>query len=75
MIVYILENNLEDEEIFKDGKLNDFLTLEETAAKLNVGTATMLLWYMTGQIKGFEFSGKLYFPKDIKDPRNQRRTE
>lgn len=75
LIVYILENNLEDEEIFKDGKLNGFLTREEAAAKLHVGPTTLLWWYELNYIKGFFLSGELYFPKDIKDPRNQRRTE
>ena len=75
LIIYILKNSLEDKEIFKDGKINGFLTLEEAAAKLNVGTATVLLWYALGRLQGFTLLDKIYFPKDMKEPRNQRRTE
>ena len=75
LIIYILENGLEDKEIFKDGKINGFLTLEEAAAKLHVGTATVLLWYALGRLQGFTLLDKIYFPRDIKDPRNQRRIE
>ena len=75
LIIYILKNGLEDKEIFKDGKINGFLTLEEAAAKLNVGTATVLLWYALGRLQGFTLLDKIYFPRDIKDPREQRRKE
>ena len=71
LIIYILKNGLEDKEIFKDGKINGFLTLEEAAAKLNVGTATVLLWYALGRLKGFTLLDKIYFPKDIKIPENK----
>ena len=40
LILYILSNNLEDEEVFKDGKLIGFLTAWEAAEKMNVGIAT-----------------------------------
>lgn len=72
LIVYILKNDLEDVCIFKNGKIHGFLTLKEAAAKLGVGTATMLVWYALGEIEGFYVAGELYFPKDIEDPRLER---
>ena len=41
LIIYILQNNLEDEEIFKDGKFIGFVTLNEAAVRLNVGVETV----------------------------------
>lgn len=41
LIIHILENNLEDEQIFQDGKIAGFMTASEAAVKLNVGEATI----------------------------------
>lgn len=41
LIIYILQHDLEDEEIFEDGKIAGFLTLNETALRLNVGIRTV----------------------------------
>ena len=41
LIIYILENNLEDEPVFKNGKFIGTMTISEAAAKLNVGSATI----------------------------------
>lgn len=72
LIVYILKNDLEDTDIFKNGKIYGFLTIKEAAAKLGVGTATILVWYALDEIEGFYAGGELYFPKNIKDPRSER---
>lgn len=42
LIVYILENHLEDEPVFKDGKFIGCLTIEEAAVKANTGIATTM---------------------------------
>lgn len=44
LIIYILKNNLEDEPIFKDGKLIGFITVGEAAAKMGVGVNTIYAW-------------------------------
>lgn len=41
LIIYILSNDLEDEPIFKDGKLIGHITIEEAAVKLDVGIETV----------------------------------
>lgn len=43
LIIYILENNLEDVDIFKDGNFKCFPTVEEAACSYGYGIETMLL--------------------------------
>ena len=44
LIMYILENHLEDEELFKDGKIPGLMTYEEAAVKFGVGKETISAW-------------------------------
>lgn len=44
LIVYILQNGLENEEIFKDGKFIGLKTVCEVAEELNVGVETVRAW-------------------------------
>ena len=71
LIIYILQNNLEDEEIIKDGKLQGFLTAEEVAAKFDVGVGTVKLWVHLGMLKGIAFGDSVFFPRDVKSPMNK----
>lgn len=48
LILYILNNNLENEEVFKDGKIMGYITVEEAAAKFNVGVHTVYTWISRG---------------------------
>lgn len=41
LIIHVLANGLEDEEVFKDGKLTGFMTVEEAAVKLGIGVAAV----------------------------------
>lgn len=60
LIVYILENHLEDQLICADGKIVGFLTLEEAAEKFDVGTETVKLWYTLDQIDGARIGNAVY---------------
>lgn len=71
LIIYILQNNLEDEILFKDGYFIGFMSDKEAAAKFNVGVATVNAWYMAGMIKGTKIGDSLYFLKNIADPRRE----
>lgn len=62
LIIYILKNNLEDEEVFKDGKLLGYLNVDEAALKFGVGPATIKVWYTLGVLKGIEIGGEIYIP-------------
>ena len=69
LIIYILQNNLENEDLFSDGRFLGLLNAEETAARFNVGTATVMLWYVTGMLDGMNIAGSIFFRKDVADPR------
>lgn len=62
LIIYILQNNLEDKPVFEDGKFIGFLTTNEAALKMNVGPATIKALIMTGQLTGVEVKDGVYIP-------------
>lgn len=69
LIVYILQHNLENEEVLKDGIFLNFMTVDQFAAQCNVGPATVLFWYGHGWIDGLKLGDTLYFTSDVQDPR------
>lgn len=69
LIIYILENNLENEVVLKDGVFVGFMDEGEAATKFDVGVWTIRAWYMIGSIEGYRIGNKLYFRKDMQDPR------
>lgn len=70
LIVYILENNLEDEPVFKDGKFIGFVTVAEAAEKMDVGVATICAWVMQGRLSGEKVGDYLFIPADCKLEKN-----
>lgn len=64
LIIYILENNLENEPIFKDGKCPGCITISEAALKFSVGEETIRAWYMLEMLDGYMYDGKLYIFSD-----------
>lgn len=62
LIIYILQNNLEDKPIFKDGKLLGFMTVSEAALNFNVGTSTIMAWIQLGVLKSIKIEDKYYIP-------------
>lgn len=69
LIIYILQNNLENEEIFDGGIFVGFMSEREAAVKFNVGIESIRMWYVMDMLPGFEIGGMLYFLKDSVDPR------
>lgn len=68
LIIYILQNNLEDTLVFEDGKILGFLTIEEVAVQFDVGIATIKVWLDVGYIKGVKFGDNIYIPvKSVSD--------
>lgn len=51
LIIYILQNGLEDESVFKDGKFIGFKTITEVAEELNVGVETVKVWCKLNMIE------------------------
>jgi hypothetical protein len=71
LILFILENNLENEEVIKDGVFVWLMSEEEAAVKFDVGVATIRAWYALEMIEGLQLSGHLYFLRNVEDPRKR----
>ena len=69
LILYILQNNLENTVVLEDGFFVGFMNEEEAALKFNVGVATIRAWYSCKWLKGTKIGDSLYFRKDVADPR------
>lgn len=69
LIIYILQNNLEDAPVFKDGKLLGFMTVEEAAVKYEVGVATVKLWFRLGMLPAIIIGEEIYIPADTNKPK------
>lgn len=69
LIIYILENGLLDEPVFKDGRLLGFMTAMEAAIKFEVGVATIDLWVKMGSLEGIRLGDEIYIPADAKNPK------
>ena len=52
LILYILQNNLENTIVLQDGFFVGFMTEEEAAVKFNVGVSTIRAWYYCNWLKG-----------------------
>lgn len=63
MILYILQNDLEARPIFRNGRFLDFMTVEETAMKFDVGVATVKIWAKLNLIKHIQIGDQFWFPK------------
>jgi hypothetical protein len=51
LILYILQNNLENEVVLKNGLFIELLNEQEAAVKFNVGIATIKTWRKYGRPK------------------------
>ncbi len=69
LILYILQNNLENTVVLEDGFFVGFMNEEEAALKFGVGVATIRAWYSCKWLKGTKIGDSLYFRKDAADPR------
>lgn len=68
LIIYILENHLEDEPVFDDGLFLGFMSENEAAVKFEVGTATIRVWYDRGLLKGVKLGNAIYIPVNATRP-------
>lgn len=65
LIIYILQNGLENEPVINNGRILGFLTLEEVAIKCNVGTSTVRTWVHIGLISGVQIGDTIYIPANV----------
>ena len=70
LILYILQHNLENEVVIKDGVFSWFIDEDTMAKKYEVGKETIRAWNKLGWINGFEINGTLYFADDSIDLSN-----
>lgn len=68
LILYILENGLEDEPVFKNGAFVGFMTVSQAAEKMDVGLATIFAWNTMGKLEGVLLRGGIYIPVTAKSP-------
>ena len=65
LIIYILQNNLEDEVVI------DTESAEEVALHYGVGVSTVKAWYELGQINGIKVNDTLYLFRTPRIPFNK----
>lgn len=69
LIIYILQNNLENEVVIKDGIFVWLMDEEEAAVKFGVGISTIKAWHACGTLSGTKINDHLYFLRNASDPR------
>ena len=73
LIIYILQNNLENEVVIKDRIIIKIMNEEEAAVKFDVGTAQIKAWYTCGMLDGTKIGDHLYFLRNVADPRGEKK--
>ena len=68
LIIYILENGLEDEPVWNNGALLGYMSDLAAAIKFSVSMATIKAWVTLGHLEGIYIGGKLYIPANAKNP-------
>ena len=73
LIIYILQNNLENEVVIKDGIFIWLMNEEEAAIKFDVSIAQIKAWYTCGMLDGTKIGDHLYFLRNVADPRGEKK--
>ena len=63
LIIYIMENNLENMEMFENGKIPGFLTIADTAEKFGVGIATVEAYVKLDALPHIYIGEVIYIPE------------
>jgi hypothetical protein len=63
LIIYIMENNLENMEMFENGKIPGFLTIADTAEKFGVGIATVEAYVKLDALPHISIGEVIYIPE------------
>lgn len=71
LIVYILENGLEDEQVFQNGNLLGFMNTLEAAMKFGVGTSTIDTWVALGKLQCISIGGLRFIPANVINPKER----
>lgn len=65
LVVYILENDLLDRQVFEDGTFVGFVTYEDAAAELKLGPASMKVIMDVYEIESININGAIFLPCDF----------
>lgn len=68
LIIYILENGLENELVFKDGTFIGFITVEEAALRMGTGVATIYALINLEMLDCVVVGDTVFVPADFKPP-------
>lgn len=68
LIIYIIQNGLENEPVYEDGKILGFMNELEAAVKFNVTTATIRVWIGLKMLDGVLIGNVYYVPANAKSP-------
>lgn len=63
LIIYILRNGLEDEPVFGEDSLFDFMSEGDFAARMEVGVATVRTWIEMEFLTAVCIGGTYYIPR------------
>ena len=66
LILYILEHNLENEPVIKNGTFIGFITAGEAASKFHVGIETINLWVKLNMLNGIKIGNEIYILAEAK---------
>ena len=64
LMLYILQNDLLEVPVFKDGHFLDCLTIPDAAVHYQVGEATIRTWVSLNMIKSIQIGDNVYIPKN-----------
>ena len=68
LILYILQNGLEDRPVFENGKFIGFKTVSEVAEELSVGNATVITWCKLDMIPYVQIGANYMIPGNCESP-------
>lgn len=71
LIIYILENGLEDEPVFKNGTFIGFLTTKDAAVQLEVGPSTINALVQRHMLEAVHIDGSVLIPFDAISARKE----
>ena len=68
LIIYILQNGLENEPVYENGRILGFMNEVEAAVKFNVSMATIRTWIGLKMLDGVLVEDTWYVPTNAKNP-------
>lgn len=60
LIIFILQNGLEDKVLFENGDIPGFKHISTVAVDFGVGLATVEQWYELGVLPGIKIGNEIY---------------